>query len=65
MAPQHRAEALRALTAIQARLAQQGGLDGLEVVQVRGLVEYARVEVEQIQEVKKVRRRPPAVETTA
>ena len=59
MPPQHRAEALRALASIGAKLAGSGPLDPLDTVQLRALVEYARQEVEQIQEVKKVRRSAP------
>lgn len=61
MPPQHKAEALRALASIGAKLAGPGPLDPIETVQLRALVEYAQQEVEQIQEVKKVRRSAPGV----
>lgn len=56
MATQHRDEALKVLSQVIARLADPQLLVGLEKMQLRATVEYARDEVEAIQEVKRARK---------
>jgi hypothetical protein len=65
MIPQHRQEALRALDQVIVRLTGPEPLDGLARFQLKASVEFARGEVEQIAELKRMRRSEPSSSTEA
>lgn len=61
----HKAEALKAIFHLHAKLVGPEPIDPLTRRHLIATVEYARAEVEAIEELKKKRRRTPAAETTS
>lgn len=59
MTPPHKAEALRALAHLIARLESADPLDGMAQAQLRATAQYARESVERIAELKRARRHAP------